>query len=564
MKKIRVLLLILLAIWTAQASADFRRPVRAPHGMAVSTSEYASQVGVDILKQGGNAVDAAVAVGFALAVVHPQAGNLGGGGFMVVRLPDGTTTTFDYREKAPLKARRDMYLDKDGNVIPELSRVGYLASGVPGSVAGLYLAHKRFGRLPWKKVVEPAIRLAKKGFVVSNGLSRSVRRAAKIFARFPSSAEIFLPGGEPLKEGQLFVQKDLAHTLELIAKKGPDGFYRGEVADRIVKQMQANGGLITHEDLENYRAVERPPVTGTYRGYKIISMGPPSSGGLCLINTLNILEGFDLAKYPPYSAESIHLIVESMKRAYADRAEFMGDIDFFPVPVDSLLSKAYAARRRREIDPYRATPSDQIRHGNIPVPESPQTTHYSVVDAEGMAVSTTTTLNSSFGSKVVIKGAGFLMNNEMDDFSAKPGFPNIYGLVGGEANSIQPGKRMLSSMTPTIVTKHDSLWVVIGTPGGSTIISQVLVALINMMDYGMNVAEAINAPKFHHQWLPDRLLYEPYGVWKDTVDHLRAMGHNPVPRNYGYGDLMGIQIELSTGVRTGFADPRHEGRAIGY
>ncbi len=557
--------MVVLAVAAPLAvQAKFRDPVRAQHAMVVSTNRYATEVGVWILQEGGNAVDAAVAVGFALAVTHPQAGNLGGGGFMVVRLPDGTVTTFDYREKAPLRASRDMYLDENGNVIPELSRVGYLACGVPGTVAGLFMAHQKYGRLPWSKVIRPAIRLAEKGFPVSGRLHRSIRAAAEIFSRFPASARKFLPGGQPLPEGSIFKQPDLARTLRLIARQGPYAFYHGEIARKIAEDMAQHGGLITLEDLARYRAVERKPVRGTYRGFEIISMGPPSSGGLCLIEALNILEGFDLSQYPPYSAESISLIVETMKRVYADRAEYMGDSDFYPVPVKRLLSKDYAAERRKGIQPGKVTPSNEISHGNIPVEESPQTTHYSVVDEEGMAVSVTTTLNSSFGSKVVIEGAGFLMNNEMDDFSAKPGAPNIYGLVHGEANAIAPEKRMLSSMTPTIIAREGKLWAVIGTPGGSTIISQVLVAIINMIDYGMNIAEAIHAPKFHHQWLPDVLVYEPFGIWKDTLNRLAGMGYELKPRNYGYGDLMGIQIEDETGVRLGCADPRHDGVAKGY
>ncbi len=544
--------------------ADFRTPARGPQGMVVTADRYASQIGVEILQSGGNAVDAAVAIGFALAVVHRQAGNLGGGGFMVIRFPDGSATTFDYREQAPGRAQRDMYLDQNGEFVTELSTQGYLACGVPSSVAGLYAAQRKYGKLPWRQVVEPAIRLAEKGFIVGNGLSKSIRATAEQFRQFPASAAVFLPNNEPLQEGDLWRQKDLARTLKLIAKKGAEVFYRGEIANRIADDIVAHGGLITREDLAAYRAIERPPVTGSYRGYDIISMGPPSSGGLCLLEALNILQGFELQDLPPYSAASIHLIVETMKRVYADRAQFMGDADFFPVPVATLISPDFAATRRQEISLEMATPANEIRSGDIPLPESSQTTHYSIVDAEGMAVATTTTLNGGFGAKVVVTGTGFLLNNEMDDFSAKPGTPNSYGLIGGEANAIAPGKRMLSSMAPTIIVRDHQLWAVIGTPGGSTIISQVLVALLDMIDYHMTIAEAIHAPKFHHQWLPDQLVYEPYGISADTIEKLKAMGHQPVAAHNGYGDLHGIQIEAKTGVRLGAADPRNEGVAFGY
>jgi len=541
-----------------------RHPVRARHAMVVSAHELATQVGVDILKKGGNAVDAAVATGFALAVVYPQAGNLGGGGFMVIRFPDGSATTIDYREKAPLKAHRDMYLDDRGEVIPNASTLGYRACGVPGSVAGLHLAWSRYGTLPWKELLEPAIRLAQEGFSVSYGFSRALEAVAEDFRKFPAAAQIFLKNGKPYEEGEIFVQKDLARTLKLIAEEGPGAFYRGEIADLIVQTMEKHGGLITREDLARYRAVERPPVRGTYRGYEVISMGPPSSGGLCLIGLLNIVEGFPLDSLGFHSSQAIHLMVEAMKRVYADRAQFMGDSDFYPVPVEGLLSKSYAEQRRREIDWTRATPSSEVRAGQPPGFESPQTTHYSIVDATGMAVAVTTTINSGFGAKFVIEGAGFLMNNEMDDFSIKPGVPNLYGLVGGEANAIAPEKRMLSSMTPTILTKDGQLFMVLGTPGGSTIITSVFQTIINVIDYGMNIQEAVDAPRFHHQWLPEWVVYEKYGLPRDVVENLERMGHRLEERRSTIGNVQAILVDPETGLLLGASDSRGWGKAMGY
>lgn len=561
MKRIFVFCLLFLILTCSTASGS---PVRATQGMVVSASELASRVGVEVLKKGGNAVDAAVATGFALAVVYPQAGNLGGGGFMMIRFPDGKATSVDFREKAPGKAHRDMYLDEKREVVPGLSTFGYLASGVPGSVAGLCYALDKYGTMSLKEVIAPAINLARQGLAVSYELSQELSQASEELSSFPATAKIFLKDGKPYQMGELLVQKDLAGTLELISEKGSDAFYKGKIADLIAEDMKRNGGLITREDLANYRPVEREPVYGTYRGYEIISMGPPSSGGIALIELLNILEAYDIGVSGFISSKTIHLIVEAAKRVYADRAQHLGDSDFHPVPISGLTSKHYAAELRKNIDPLLATPSSQISHGN-PLPyESRETTHYSVVDKNRMAVCVTITLNSAFGSKVMIDGTGFLMNNEMDDFSVKPGVPNIYGLIGAEANAIQPGKRMLSSMSPTIVSRHGKLFLVIGTPGGSTIITTVLQVIMNSVDHDMNIEEAIDATRIHHQWLPDTLYIEWTGLPIDVLENLKKMGHR-LKRKKGYnGNAQGIMVDPQTGILSGASDPRGEGKAVGY
>jgi len=541
-----------------------RPPVRAKHAMVVSAHELASQVGVEILQRGGNAVDAAVATGFALAVVYPAAGNLGGGGFMVIRWPDGRATTLDFREKAPRRSHRDMYLDPKGQVIQGASTLGYLASGVPGSVAGLTLALEKYGTMKLKDVLKPAIRFAEKGFPVSYQFAEDLRRHADNFRNFPASARVFLKEDQPYQEGDRFVQKDLAATLKLIAKQGRDAFYRGKIADLMAVDMAKHGGLITKEDLASYRAVERPPVLGTYRGHKLISMGPPSSGGVCLIELLNILEGYDLKGTGFNSSRTIHLLAEAMRRVYADRAQYLGDPDFVSIPVAGLISKDYAAKHRSTIDETKATPSHLVRAGTPPADEPPQTTHYSVVDENGMAVAVTTTLNDSYGSKVVVEGAGFLMNNEMDDFSLKPGHPNLYGLVGGDANAIAPGKRMLSSMTPTIVEKDGKLFMMVGTPGGSTIITTVAQVIMNVIDHRMPLQEAVDAPRVHHQWLPDQLSIEKRALPVDVIENLTRLGHNVVERDGYPGDVQAIMIEPDTKVVLGASDARGEGRAVGY
>jgi gamma-glutamyltranspeptidase/glutathione hydrolase len=564
MRKLNLIVIfsLLLAQITSLESAS-KKPVKAFNGMVVSSDSLATKVGIEILKKGGNAVDAAVAVGFALAVTYPQAGNIGGGGFMVIRMANGETVTIDYREKAPLKAHEDMFLDENGNFIPEKSQIGHLSVGVPGSVAGLLLALEKYGTMSRKEVLNPAIKLAEKGFIVNEGLANAFKNAFEHFKKFPSTMKYFSKNGEPYKEGDRLVQKDLAKVLKLIRDKGRDGFYKGKVADLIVAEMKRGGGIITHEDLENYQPVIRKPVIGTYRGYEIISMGPPSSGGVCLIELLNILENFDLKKYGFGSSYTIHYLVEAMKRVYADRAEYLGDPDFVEIPLEKLLSKEYAKAIANEIDTFFATPSSKIVRSVSPPEEGSHTTHYSVVDKWGNVVSVTTTINSYFGSMVAVDGAGFFLNNEMDDFSAKPGTPNQFGLLGNKANSIQPGKRMLSSMTPTIVLKNGKPFLILGSPGGSTIITSVLQVILNVIDFGMNIQEAVDAPRIHHQWYPDVVYYEKRGLPLDVIENLGKRGHKLVERRGFQGEVQAILID-ENGVKYGAADPRGYGFAMGY
>jgi gamma-glutamyltranspeptidase/glutathione hydrolase len=560
-----VIVLILNFIVVERSFGFFasRKPVKAFNGMVVSSDSIATKVGVEILKKGGNAVDAAVAVGFALAVTYPQAGNIGGGGFMVIRMANGETVTIDYREKAPLKAHRDMFLDENRNFVPERSQIGHLSVGVPGSVAGLLLALEKYGTMSRKEVLNPAIKLAEKGFIVNEGLANAFKNAFEHFKKFPSTMKYFSKDGEPYKAGDRLIQKDLAKVLKLIRDKGRDGFYKGKVADLIVAEMKRGGGLITYEDLENYQPVIRKPVVGNYRGYEIISMGPPSSGGVCLIELLNILENFDLKKYGFGSSYTIHYLIEAMRRVYADRAEYLGDPDFVQIPLEKLLSKEYARSLANEIDTFYATPSSKIIRSVSPTVEGFHTTHYSVVDKWGNVVSVTTTINSYFGSMVVVDGAGFFLNNEMDDFSASPGVPNQFGLLGSEANSIQPGKRMLSSMTPTIVLRDNKPFLVLGSPGGSTIITSVLQVILNVIDFGMNIQEAVDAPRIHHQWYPDVVYYEKRGLPLDVVENLQRRGHKLVERAGYQGEVQAILID-EKGIKYGAVDPRGYGLAMGY
>jgi gamma-glutamyltranspeptidase/glutathione hydrolase len=536
--------------------------------MVASANAIASQVGVDIMKRGGNAIDAACAVGLALAVVYPAAGNLGGGGFMLIRLADGRAVAIDYRETAPAAAQRTMYLDSAGNIVPNASLVGYRAAGVPGTVAGLGLAQQKYGVLKWSEVVEPARKLAALGFRVSESLAAGLRNSKKL-AQFPESKRIFLKDGHFYQEGETFKQPELAATLERIQEQGPREFYTGLTAQQITDDVKANGGLITKTDLEYYHAVEREPLRGSYRGVDILTMPPPSSGGAALLEMLNILEPHDLAAMGYNSSDTDHLLIEAMRRAFADRAEFMGDPDFVDVPAKGLISKAYAAEVAKTIDPARATPSAQIGHGRPQPYESQQTTHFSVVDAAGNAVSNTYTLNFGFGSCATVRGAGFLLNDEMDDFTSKPGTPNGFGLIQGEANAIGPRKRPLSSMTPTILTRNGKLFLVIGSPGGPTIINTVLQVISNVVDYGMDLAHAIAAPRLHHQWLPDVVQAEPFALPKDVLTNLRAMGHKisspQGARGERMGDAEGILVDPETGVRLGASDPRSpDAAAIGY
>jgi gamma-glutamyltranspeptidase/glutathione hydrolase len=568
MKRIK-LLVVLLVVALNVPVIIAREPVRARHGMVASTNEVASQVGVEIMKRGGNAVDAAIAVAFALAVTHPAAGNLGGGGFMMIRLKDGRTTAIDYREMAPATAHRDVYLDKNGNLIEGEggSLVGYRAAGVPGTVRGMELALKKYGsgKLTWAQLVEPARQLAGRGFVVNHSLAHSLYSNREYLEKYAETKRIYLKGGQYYKEGELFRQPELAATFARLQRFGPNEFYEGETARLIVADMKRNNGLMTMEDLRGYLAKERTPVRGNYRGYEIISMPPPSSGGAVLIEMLNILEGFDVQKLEASSSDRYHLMAEAMRRAFADRAEYMGDSDFVKVPVPGLIDKAYAATLRATINTERASTSAEVRAGRPAGYESEETTHFTVVDAEGNAVSNTYTLNNSYGSAAVAKGTGMLLNDEMDDFAAKPGTPNLYGLIQGERNAVAPKKRPLSAMTPTIVLRKDgSLWFTIGSPGGPTIINTVLCVITNVIDYEMNIQQAIDFPRIHHQWLPDELVGEPFGLSGDTQKALTARGHKLAKLRY-LGDAEGIMIEEKTGMRLGATDPRRsDGQAVGY
>lgn len=551
------------------AAAASRDPVRARHGIVASTSKIASQVGVDVMKRGGNAVDAAVAVALALAVTYPAAGNLGGGGFMMIRLRNGKATAIDYREMAPAAAHRNVYLDSNGNLIKGegSSTVGYRASGVPGTIAGMDLALKKYGsgKLTWAQLIEPARRLAAQGFPMGHSLARSLG-GNDYLSKYPETHRIFLRNGNYYSEGEIFRQPELAATLARIQRSGPKEFYEGLTAKLIVADMKRHNGLITMDDMRGYVAKEREPLRGTYRGHEVISMPPPSSGGAVLLEMLNILEGFDLAKYDWASSERHHVTVEAMRRAFADRAEYMGDSDFVKVPVAGLIDKAYADDLRKTIRIDRASSSEEIRAGRPAGYESGETTHFAVVDAEGNAVANTYTLNDWFGSGVVAKGTGIVLNNEMDDFAAKPGTPNLYGLIQGERNAVAPRKRPLSAMTPTFVLRKDgSLWFTVGTPGGPTIINTVLQVITNVIDYGMNIQHAIDAPRIHHQWLPDEIVWEPYGLSGDTQKALINRRHKLVKNPRYLGDAQGIMIEEKTGIRLGATDPRRsDGLAVGY
>ena len=554
---------------TPTAIAAAREPVRAKHSIVASTNEVASRVGVEVMKRGGNAVDAAIAVAFALAVTHPAAGNLGGGGFMMIRLRDGRTTAIDYREMAPVAAHRDVYLDKNGNLIKGEggSLVGYRAAGVPGTVRGMELALSKYGsgKLTWAQLIEPARRLAANGFTVTYSLARSLRATDDYLSLYPETKRIYLKGGSFYKEGEVFRQPDLAATFTRLQRRGPNEFYEGQTARLIVADMKRHNGLMTLDDLRGYVAKERVPLRGNYRGHEIISMPPPSSGGAVLIQMLNILEGFELNKLDANSSDRYHLMAEAMRRAFADRAEYMGDTDFVKVPVAGLIDKSYATKLRASIKPDRASTSAEIRAGRPAGYESDDTTHFTAVDADGNAVANTYTLNNSYGSAAVAKGTGILLNNEMDDFAAKPGTPNLYGLIQGERNAVAPRKRPLSAMTPTIVLRKDgSLWFTVGSPGGPTIINTVMCVITNVIDYGMNIQQAIDAPRIHHQWLPDEVVGEPFGFSGDTQRALSARGHR-LSKTRVLGDAEGIMIEENTGVRLGATDPRRsDGQAVGY
>jgi len=532
-KTLKLFLLLLLISTTGTFGQDalYSRearfhPVVAQNGMVVTESKYATQAGLQVLKEGGNAVDAAVTIGFTLAVTFPRAGNLGGGGFMLIYLADSDEIiSIDYREKAPLKASQDMFLDGKGNVDKEESRHSILSVGVPGTVAGLILALENYGTISLERALQPAIELAQKGFPVDQELSDSLNQVKSRMKVSTASMDIFFKqGGKPYSEGELLTQKDLAWSLKQIVKNGSEAFYTGDIAKKIDSFMEQNGGLITNHDLKNYKALIRKPVEGEYRGYKIYSMPPPSSGGVVLIEMLNILEQFPLSSLGHNTAKTIHIFAEVMKYAYADRSKYLGDPDFSPVPVTWLTSKKYAKSIKEKMDTEKSTPSHEISPGNPNLQEGNNTTHFSVMDRYGNAVSNTYTLNFSYGSKITVPGTGILLNNEMDDFSAKPGTPNAYGLVGGKLNAIAPEKRMLSSMSPTIVMKDGKPFLITGSPGGSRIITTVLQIIANVIDFNMNISEATNAVRVHHQWLPDKLMVER-GLNEDTIKILKEMGY---------------------------------------
>jgi gamma-glutamyltranspeptidase/glutathione hydrolase len=581
--KLFILLVLISFAAAAPAAGSAVIPVQASHGMVASVHQFASRAGVEMMRAGGNAVDAAVAVGFALAVVHPQAGNLGGGGFMLIRLADGKTHFVDFREKAPGAATANMYLDSQGNVIEDASIIGYKAIGVPGSVAGLVYAEKKYGKLSLARAMAPAIKLAEEGFPLAAEDARDLRDD-KLLSRFPESRRVFQRDGDFYKAGEIFKQPDLARTLKRIAAN-PDDFYHGALARELAAAMQEGGGLITADDLANYEVKEREAVRGSYRGYEIISAPPPSSGGITIIEALNILEGYDLGKPRGRSAPALHLTVEAFRRAFLDRSEFLGDPDFSKIPVAQLIDKRYGAAWRESVDPAHASASKDLRRPAIfsqleqyakvhapagAVAEPDQTTHYSVVDGDGNSVAVTTTLNDWLGSRVTAKGLGFLMNDEMDDFSSKPGTPNMYGLIQGPANAIAPGKRPLSAMAPTIVLKDGKLFLVLGSPGGPRIITTVANILMGVVDYGMNIQEAVNAPRFHHQWLPDLVSVEQ-DFPADLVKQLQAMGHKV---EFGaqeggssapyWSDGECIMIDPKSGERLGASDKRNNGKAIGF
>jgi gamma-glutamyltranspeptidase/glutathione hydrolase len=573
MSRVRPLLVLLLLTTLLVApvarAAAAREPVRGKRGMVASQSKIASEIGVDVLRRGGNAVDAAVAVALAMAVTYPEAGNIGGGGFMLMRFKDGRTAAIDYREMGPAAASRDLFVDKDGKLIrgEGSSTRGYRASGVPGTVAGLALALEKYGsgKFKWAQLVAPARRVAEQGFALSHRLCEVMKANQDDLLPYEDSKRIFLNNGKFYQEGDVLKQPELAATLLRLEKRGPREFYEGRTAQLIADDMKRHNGLITLDDLKNYVAKERTPLKGSYRGYEIISMPPPSSGGTALLQMLNILEGYDLNGQSWASAERYHLIAEAMRRAYADRAAYMGDADFVKVPVGGMIDKNYAASLRATISMNKASRSADVRAGNPPAAEGTETTHFTVVDADGNCVSNTYTINDLYGSGVTVKGTGIVMNDEMDDFAAQPGKPNAYGLVQGENNAVAARKRPLSSMTPTIVLRRDgSLWFALGARGGPRIINAVLQTILNVVDHNMNIQQAIDAPRIHHQWLPDELWQEPYGLSLDTYKALLERGHRFAERPAYVAQATGIMLEENTGVRLGAIDSRGDGEAVGY
>ncbi|MEL6560598.1 MAG: gamma-glutamyltransferase [Bacteroidota bacterium] len=542
-------------------SQNSNRGVIGDSAMVSTAHPLASQIGKEILKKGGNAFDAAIAIQFTLAVVYPVAGNIGGGGFAVFRTTDGQTGALDFREKAPALASKDMYLDQEKNVIPKLSTEGHLAAGVPGSVDGMFKLHEKYGSLPMEQLIQPAIDFAFNGVELYEIDVQNINKYQELFKKYDNDHNYYIKD-TPWKAGDVIYHKELAGTLSFIRDFGRDGFYKGIVANQIVAEMRLGKGYITKEDLANYSAKWRKPLTGKYRGYEVISMPPPSSGGVALLQLLAGAEAYDIGKSGHNTANTIHIMTELERRVYADRATHLADPDYYDVPVEMLLSKKYNEERFSDIEKNKATPSEKIKEGKVDVIESMETTHFSVVDKDGNAVSITTTINGYFGCKVMVKGAGFFLNNEMDDFSAKPGVPNMFGLVGAEANAIAPGKRMLSSMTPTILTKDGQLAMVVGTPGGSTIITSVFQTILNVVDHQMTMKEAVSAPRVHHQWLPNRVLYESGTLSEKTLGQLQRLGHKMEERG-AYGKMDCIMV-LPDGQLEGASDPRNYGTAEGY
>lgn len=557
-----VVLLVSCQNSPAKKQPDPEKGVLAPHAMVVSAKEEASQIGLAILKKGGNAFDAMIATELALAVAYPNAGNIGGGGFMVYRLGSGERGALDYREKAPAKAHRDMYLDKNGKVIADKSTLGALAVGVPGTIAGIFEVYKKFGSLPIGELIQPAIDLARNGVLITELQANSYMN--KNVELIKQANNYVTPFENGWKAGERFKYEELAQTLERIRDNGSYEFYNGETAKRIVSYVQELGGILSLDDLRNYRAQWRKPITFTYKDYIISSMPLPSSGGICLAQILKSVEPYNIGQYPHNGEQYIQLLVEAERRAYADRAYYMGDADFVKVPTQQLLSPDYLKERMSSFSWDKASKSTEIAHGKIAGYESDETTHYSIVDRFGNAVAVTTTLNTNYGSKVYVKGGGFFLNNQMDDFSIKPGEPNTYGLVGSEKNAIAPNKRMLSSMSPTIIEKEGKLFMVIGTPGGSTIITSVLQCFLNVAEYGMTMQQSVSKPRFHHQWLPDDVMYEPKGFAPEVIAHLKAKGYKPREENFviiGKVDAILVQPD---GTLEGGADPRGDDTAVGY